>query len=788
MAQIKTGEARMLKSNISTSEYKYRDEKIPIAQVFVFRDETCLGWDCFYKHSIQIGSHSESDLFLDDPSIAGKHAVIYIKGDNIVVSAKAHDADLWVNHIKVMSAILRPLDFVNMGPFTLKIKIPDIKDHPSLDSKGPKRVPRQSVRPKAIEKWKKPPQEKTQEPSDAKARDYRVIFKGDLIEGFKPETVKANLCALLPSDPNTVTSYLEKRRTLVIHNISMDAAKKYCRAFIKAGARCTIEAVASDPNNRSTNVEKIPVVFPSQKDTTIEFEPGEDEKNVAPIKDDTCTSTQVPAPQPAQQMYPDEDDDLEEEEVIRPFLKTDLLESAYTQASVAGKACVLEIIKFKGDTVVDLKYLSPKEKYSFDKSGKRFCLAKYTSTKACHVFFRGDQSGIIINPGKPEKRLAELCTRENLHQKKKRIFSTTISTGQTCRLEEDGYHYQLRLVPKQDSPKVSIPATHSVPFYKSILKSSGLHVFLMVFMSLFLSLPEMQDPKEPESHFVKIDTHQLQKPEPIKPEPKALPPKVVKPIKTKKTVTQKKVIPPPKKRIRTKTAQNTKPTSSPKAGGGSGKTGNVKTRNVKETGILGLIGDGIGLTTKEALASVTNMDIVSSPGATDNNFKIGGIAGKIPGSKVKLVAGDVVRSKGTRQVLRSAGMEGKGEVAALSKGQTGQNKVKAMVSVDLDKSVRVQGGMSREEVKRIIDQHLDEISFCYENALMDAPSLMGNIVFEWKILMSGKVGAVRIKSSSMRSSQIHNCIQAAIKSWQFPKPQNAEVMVSYPFVFDIVGF
>ncbi len=777
----------MLRSNKSTSEYEYRDKKIPIAQVFVFRDEKCMGWDYFYKHTIHIGSHLESDLFLDDPSIDDKHAVLYIKGDNIVVSAKAHAADLRVNHKQVKSAILRPLDFINMGPFTLKIKIPDIKDRPSLNSKEAQKAPRLSTRPKIIEKWRKSPKEKTQEPSNANARDYRVIFRGDLVEGFQLETVKANLCALLPSDPNTITSCLEKRRTLVTHNISMEAAKKYCLAFKKAGARCTIEAVSGDTKTRSANVEKIPVVFPLKRDTTIELNPGEDKEKAAPIQDNTVASKKVPSPQPTQQMDPDEDDDLEEEEVIRPFLKTDLLETAYTRSSAAGKACVLEIIKFKGNSIVDLQYLSPKEKYNLDIDGKRFCMAKYTSVQACHVFFSGKQTGLITDPGKPDKRLAELCTQENLHQKKKRIFSTAISTEQTCRLEEDGYQYHLRLVPKQESPKVSIPATHSVPFYKSILKSSGLHVFLMVLMSLFLSLPEMPGPKEPESHFVKIDTRQLQKPEPVKPEPKPLPPKVVKPIETKQPVAQKKVKPAPKKKL-PKIAKNAKPTRSPKAGGGSGKTGNVKTRNVKETGILGLIGDGIGLTTKEALASVTNMDIVSSPGATDKNFKIGGIAGKIPGSKVELITGNVVRSKGTRQVLRSAGIEGKGEVAALSKGQTGQNKVMAMVSVDLDKSVRVQGGMSREEVKRIIDQHLDEISFCYENALMDAPSLMGNIVFEWKILMSGKVGAVRIKSSTIRSSQIHSCIQAAIKSWQFPKPQNAEVMVSYPFVFDIVGF
>ena len=127
-------------------------------------------------------------------------------------------------------------------------------------------------------------------------------------------------------------------------------------------------------------------------------------------------------------------------------------------------------------------------------------------------------------------------------------------------------------------------------------------------------------------------------------------------------------------------------------------------------------------------------------------------------------------------------------IAALEKGKTGQEQVMGMVTAHLDKTVNVRGGMNREIVKRVIDQHLDEISYCYETALISNPSIIGKIVFEWKILLSGKVGEIRIKSSSINSSEIHSCIKSSIKSWQFPEPKGSEVIVSYPFIFDIVGF
>ncbi len=243
--------------------------------------------------------------------------------------------------------------------------------------------------------------------------------------------------------------------------------------------------------------------------------------------------------------------------------------------------------------------------------------------------------------------------------------------------------------------------------------------------------------------------------------------------------------------------------------GGPVGDGNVATKNVHQAGLLSMLGDNIGIKPADAMAAVTNLDAVSSPAAGKANFKVGGIVGKIGGGKIEIPKAGIVSTKGSSQVLRtgggnggpggSGGSGGPGDgtgggggemrVAALDKGNTGSHQVKAKVSARLNKTVKVLGGgMSREEVKKIIDQHLDEITRCYETALVANPSLMGRVVFEWKILLSGKVGEVRIKSSTLNSTDIHSCIQSSIKSWEFPQPSGSEVVVSYPFIFDIVGF
>ena len=772
-----------LSPNMNSDRPEYDAELAPIAQVFVFQDEACLGWDCFYKQTIRIGRGPGMDVHLKDVAVADKHAEVYIKGDKIVVSATTHELELRVNDQRVTSAILNTLDYIAIGPYTLKIKLPQIKNKRSPKTL-PQSVPNATDRPHVVEKWRRHTEKHKPAASPKSSNHFRLIFNGDLVDGVTPKAVEAKLCKLFSAEPRTVHKAMQKQQTLVLQNLSRRNAQKYRKALNKIGAHCSIETMTAKPKTVPAK-DKVQEITVTRKPTG-DSEPVslKDNKNAA--AKEVLRKERWPSPPEIRQTTSmlDEDDEIEEAENIQPFLKAALLEHAPEQDLKKNADLVLEIVKYKGDALVDFKCLTPKEKYDIQTDTKRFRLAAYKSMESCHVYFSSSHSGFTQTPGAKDRALADLCTTENCHRKKKKIYTLRLLVGQTFSIEDSGYRYRLRLIPRTESPKVSMPAKSTRPFFKNLIKSSGIHVVLVLLLSLFLSAPQTPDPNDIEARFVKIDMSQLQKSKPVEPKPKPVRPPQ-KTIKPKTKVLEK----PLKTKVVPKTpAPRKQPTSSPKAGGGNDVKGNVKTRNIKQTGLLGLIGDGIGLAPKEALASVTNLDVVASPKTSDSNFKIGGLPDKLPGSNLELVSGDVVRSKGTRQVLRSAGINGDGQVAALKNGQTGQNKVMAMVSVELNKSVRVQGGMSREAVKRVIDQHLDEISYCYENALINAPSLMGNIVFEWKILMSGKVGAVRIKSSTIRSGQIHHCIQAAIKTWQFEKPQHSEVIVSYPFVFDIVGF
>ena len=350
--------------------------------------------------------------------------------------------------------------------------------------------------------------------------------------------------------------------------------------------------------------------------------------------------------------------------------------------------------------------------------------------------------------------------------------------------------------------------------YKHYVVSILFHIFFLTFLGLFPSFQGGQK-IEDETRFVKLDSNQLaelekmfnkapeQRSKPPAPKPKPPKSKAKKPEKTikPKTVDKPKVVEKTeskmlKKKQTLQTAAKKEPPKvktyktpkiHPDAGGGAGK-GNVEPRDINQTGILSLLGDTVGIQPQNALAAVTNLDAVPSPQVTSSNLTVGGVVSELGTGDISVPKAAIITTRGSTQVLRSGGAKGEDRVAALEKGNTGEQEVMGMVTAKLDKSAKVRGGLSMDTVKRVIDQHLDDISYCYETELINNPSVVGKLLFEWKIMMSGEVGEVRIKSSSINSHEIHTCIKDSIRSWRFPKPKGSEVMVSYPFVFDIVGF
>ena len=75
-----------------------------------------------------------------------------------------------------------------------------------------------------------------------------------------------------------------------------------------------------------------------------------------------------------------------------------------------------------------------------------------------------------------------------------------------------------------------------------------------------------------------------------------------------------------------------------------------------------------------------------------------------------------------------------------------------------------------------------------ERALLKEPGLAGKIVLEWQITVTGGVGFAKTKSSTMKSSAVEQCILSSLKTWRFPPAKGAGVLITYPFMFNSVGY
>jgi hypothetical protein len=189
------------------------------------------------------------------------------------------------------------------------------------------------------------------------------------------------------------------------------------------------------------------------------------------------------------------------------------------------------------------------------------------------------------------------------------------------------------------------------------------------------------------------------------------------------------------------------------------------------------------------VAAVSNLDAVRVPGGKAR-FKISGVVTKLPTSSVMFSRGAGVGVKADIDLLRGGKGRGAAGVGpgALTGGTTGKRGVGGVVFQAPKHKMKVQGTLSREAIAAVVNQHLREIQYCYEKNLLLAPNLSGKVVMEWTISVAGSVSVVKTQTNTMATPAVAMCISAKIKSWIFPKPKGGVVIVSYPFIFDRVGF
>jgi FHA domain len=100
----------------------------------------------------------------------------------------------------------------------------------------------------------------------------------------------------------------------------------------------------------------------------------------------------------------------------------------------------------------------------------------------------------------------------------------------------------------------------------------------------------------------------------------------------------------------------------------------------------------------------------------------------------------------------------------------------------------VRGSLSKEVIRRVIQRHINEVRFCYEQELNSRPDLAGRVQVKFIISPSGAVQAANVESSTLGAARAETCIAGAVRRWTFPAPDGGGiVIVSYPFVLENAG-
>jgi len=100
----------------------------------------------------------------------------------------------------------------------------------------------------------------------------------------------------------------------------------------------------------------------------------------------------------------------------------------------------------------------------------------------------------------------------------------------------------------------------------------------------------------------------------------------------------------------------------------------------------------------------------------------------------------------------------------------------------------VVGGLAREVIARVIQEHQSEIKYCYETQLNRNPSLAGKVTVLFTIDGSGTVSDGQVSETTLQNQDTERCMLAKIRRWKFPEPAGGGVVkVNFPWIFKPAG-
>lgn len=96
------------------------------------------------------------------------------------------------------------------------------------------------------------------------------------------------------------------------------------------------------------------------------------------------------------------------------------------------------------------------------------------------------------------------------------------------------------------------------------------------------------------------------------------------------------------------------------------------------------------------------------------------------------------------------------------------------------------GSLDKELIRQVIKKNVTQVRFCYEQQLIELPTLSGKVAVKFVIAPDGSVSSAQAVENTSGNLAFQNCIAARVRTWRFPKPKgNGSVIVTYPFVFKV---
>ena len=129
---------------------------------------------------------------------------------------------------------------------------------------------------------------------------------------------------------------------------------------------------------------------------------------------------------------------------------------------------------------------------------------------------------------------------------------------------------------------------------------------------------------------------------------------------------------------------------------------------------------------------------------------------------------------------RGGGHDGYGKLSLV--GSSG------LASIPLAQEAIIQGGLEQDLIASVIQKNMGQIRFCYEQGLQTNPKLAGRVAVDFTIGSNGGVSAAGLKSTTLYSKLVEDCILLRLRTWKFPLPEGGvDVKVSYPFLLRRLG-